>query len=80
MWMFVNAAKGKIAVFDRETYACWGGEIGGRIWKSFYRKQKLEKEIAGQITSFVKKEFLENFLKNFSIRKVPIKYVIFLNP
>lgn len=28
MWMFVNAAKGKTAVFDRNTYGCWGGAVG----------------------------------------------------
>jgi len=28
MFMFANAAKGKIAVFDAETYGCWGGGVG----------------------------------------------------
>ena len=28
MFMFANAAKGKTAVFDRETYGCWGGGVG----------------------------------------------------
>jgi len=28
MWLFANAAKGKIGVFDRETYGCWGGGVG----------------------------------------------------
>lgn len=26
--MFANAAKGRTAVFDRETYGCWGGGVG----------------------------------------------------
>lgn len=28
MFLFANAAKGKTAVFDRETYGCWGGGVG----------------------------------------------------
>ena len=28
MWLFVNVAKGKTAVFDRKTYGCWGGGVG----------------------------------------------------
>ena len=28
MWHFANAAKGKIAVFDRNTFGCWGGGVG----------------------------------------------------
>jgi uncharacterized protein (DUF169 family) len=28
MALFANAAKGKTAVFDRETYGCWGGGVG----------------------------------------------------
>lgn len=28
MWMFASAAKGKVAVFDRNTYGCWGGGVG----------------------------------------------------
>jgi len=28
MWHFANAAKGKVAVFDRNTYGCWGGGVG----------------------------------------------------
>lgn len=28
MFMFANAARGKTAVFDRETYGCWGGGVG----------------------------------------------------
>lgn len=28
MFMFANAAKGKTAVFDKETYGCWGGGVG----------------------------------------------------
>jgi len=28
MWLFANAAKGQICVFDRETYGCWGGGVG----------------------------------------------------
>lgn len=27
MWMLVNAAKGKIATFDKNTYGCWGGGV-----------------------------------------------------
>ncbi|MEW5736689.1 MAG: DUF169 domain-containing protein [Thermodesulfobacteriota bacterium] len=28
MFLFANAARGKTAVFDRETYGCWGGGVG----------------------------------------------------
>ncbi len=28
MFMFANAAKGKTAVFDAESYGCWGGGVG----------------------------------------------------
>lgn len=28
MWMLANASKGKTAVFDRNTYGCWGGGVG----------------------------------------------------
>ncbi|MDY6903306.1 MAG: DUF169 domain-containing protein [Thermodesulfobacteriota bacterium] len=28
MFMFANAAKGKTAAFDTETYGCWGGGVG----------------------------------------------------
>ncbi len=28
MFMFANAAKGKTAAFDAETYGCWGGGVG----------------------------------------------------
>ncbi|HOL19793.1 MAG TPA: DUF169 domain-containing protein [Candidatus Hydrogenedens sp.] len=38
MWWFVSSAKGKTAVFSRETYGCWGGGIGlgfGNCYKDF---------------------------------------------
>jgi len=38
MWMLVNAVKGKVAVFDRKTYGCWGGGVGlgfGNIYMDF---------------------------------------------
>ncbi len=28
MFMFANAAKGKTAAFDKDTYGCWGGGVG----------------------------------------------------
>jgi uncharacterized protein (DUF169 family) len=28
MFMFANAARGKTAAFDKETYGCWGGGVG----------------------------------------------------
>ncbi|MGB9699323.1 MAG: DUF169 domain-containing protein [Thermodesulfobacteriota bacterium] len=28
MWMLASAAKGKTAVFTKETYGCWGGGVG----------------------------------------------------
>jgi len=28
MFLFANAARGKTAVFDAETYGCWGGGVG----------------------------------------------------
>jgi len=38
MFMFANAARGKTAAFDRETYGCWGGGVGlgfGNVYKEF---------------------------------------------
>jgi len=38
IWWFVSAAKGKTAVFSRETYGCWGGGVGlgfGNLYKDF---------------------------------------------
>ena len=38
MWWFVSSAKGKVAVFSRETYGCWGGGVGlgfGNVYKDF---------------------------------------------
>lgn len=38
VWWFVSAAKGKIAVFSRETYGCWGGGVGlgfGNVYPDF---------------------------------------------
>jgi len=28
MWMLASAAKGRTAVFDKDTYGCWGGGVG----------------------------------------------------
>ena len=28
MSLFAQAAKGRIAVFDRKTFGCWGGGVG----------------------------------------------------
>jgi len=38
MFLFANAARGKTAVFDRETYGCWGGGVGlgfGNVYTQF---------------------------------------------
>ena len=38
MFLFANAARGKIAVFDRESYGCWGGGVGlgfGNVYTQF---------------------------------------------
>ncbi|GAB6183182.1 DUF169 domain-containing protein [Thermodesulfovibrio hydrogeniphilus] len=38
MWLFASAVKGKIAVFDRNTYGCWGGGVGlgfGNVYEKF---------------------------------------------
>lgn len=38
IWWFVSSAKGKTAVFSRETYGCWGGGVGlgfGNLYKNF---------------------------------------------
>ncbi len=38
MFLFANAARGKAAVFDRETYGCWGGGVGlgfGNVYTQF---------------------------------------------
>lgn len=38
MWQFAAAAKGKVVVFDRKTYGCWGGGVGlgfGNQYKKF---------------------------------------------
>jgi len=28
MWLLASTAKGKTAVFDKDTYGCWGGGVG----------------------------------------------------
>ena len=38
MFLFANAARGKTAVFDKQTYGCWGGGVGlgfGNVYKQF---------------------------------------------
>lgn len=38
VWWLVSSAKGKTAVFSRETYGCWGGGVGlgfGNLYKDF---------------------------------------------
>lgn len=38
MFLFANAAKGRTAAFDRETYGCWGGGVGlgfGNAYQQF---------------------------------------------
>lgn len=38
MFMFANAAKGKTAVFDAQSYGCWGGGVGlgfGNAYEQF---------------------------------------------
>ena len=38
MWLAANAARGKTAVCDRETFGCWGGGVGvgfGNRYKDF---------------------------------------------
>ncbi|MCX8065696.1 MAG: DUF169 domain-containing protein [Candidatus Hydrogenedentes bacterium] len=38
MWLFISSAKGKTAVFSRETYGCWGGGVGlgfGNLYSEF---------------------------------------------
>jgi hypothetical protein len=38
MWHFAAAAKGRVAIFDRETYGCWGGGVGlgfGNLYHKF---------------------------------------------
>ncbi len=38
MWMLAGASRGKPAVFDRESYGCWGGGVGlgfGNQYKAF---------------------------------------------
>lgn len=38
VWWFVSSAKGKTAVFSRETYGCWGGGVGlgfGNLYHEF---------------------------------------------
>jgi uncharacterized protein (DUF169 family) len=38
MFMFANAAKGKTAAFDAQTYGCWGGGVGlgfGNAYEQF---------------------------------------------
>lgn len=38
MFMFANAARGKTAAFDRESYGCWGGGVGlgfGNVYEKF---------------------------------------------
>lgn len=38
MFMFANAAKGRTAAFDAQTYGCWGGGVGlgfGNVYEQF---------------------------------------------
>ena len=38
MFMFANAARGKTAAFDAQTYGCWGGGVGlgfGNAYQAF---------------------------------------------
>lgn len=38
MFLFANAAKGKTAAFDAQTYGCWGGGVGlgfGNAYEKF---------------------------------------------
>jgi uncharacterized protein (DUF169 family) len=38
MFLFANAAKGRTAAFDAETYGCWGGGVGlgfGNVYEQF---------------------------------------------
>ena len=38
MFLFANAAKGKTAAFDAQSYGCWGGGVGlgfGNIYEQF---------------------------------------------
>lgn len=37
MFMFANAAKGRTAAFDRETYGCWGGGVGLGFGNTYLR-------------------------------------------
>lgn len=37
MWLLANAAKGRQAVFSRETFGCWGGAVG-LGFGNFYEK------------------------------------------
>lgn len=37
MFMFANAAKGRTAAFDAETYGCWGGGVGLGFGNSYLR-------------------------------------------
>jgi len=37
MFMFANAAKGRTAAFDAETYGCWGGGVGLGFGNAYLR-------------------------------------------
>lgn len=37
MFMFANAARGKTAAFDAETYGCWGGGVGLGFGNAYLR-------------------------------------------
>jgi len=37
MFMFANAAKGKTAAFDAQTYGCWGGGVGLGFGNTYLR-------------------------------------------
>lgn len=78
MWLFAHAAKGQIAVFDRETYGCWGGGVGlgfGNQYKNFpggvecfYRflSQGNEDWMPGKkVAQEIKKFVRKDFLEDF---------------
>jgi len=78
MWLFAHAAKGQIAVFDRETYGCWGGGVGlgfGNQYKNFpggvecfYRflSQGNEDWVPGKkVAQEIKKFVRKDFLEDF---------------
>ena len=91
--MLVAAGKGRVAVFDRETFGCVGGGVGlgfGDQYKSFpieqllstgdgisYRDRGHRTHLAEGERYFRTPGLARKFVDSLPIREVPTEYVVF---